>query len=151
MEGYSIPGLRVCLVREPGVELPEWMGLDVSNWKAVAEVVSKYLGGADREHFVILLLDARNKVVGINTVSIGSLTGNLVHPRELFKPAILAGAASIILSHNHPSGDPEPSGDDISLTRRMVAAGAILGIDVLDHVVVGDRERYVSFKQRGMI
>lgn len=91
---------------------------------------------ADREHFVCFHLDARNQIVSKETVSVGSLNASLVHPREVFKAAVLSSAAKIILAHNHPSGDPSPSREDIELTRRLVDAGEIMGIEVLDHIIV---------------
>ena len=103
-----------------------------------------------QEVFRVLLLSARNDILRRVTVSKGSLSASLVHPRDVFYPAIKANAASIILVHNHPSGDPEPSADDIELTQRMSEAGKLLGIAVLDHVVVAKRG-YVSLKERGII
>jgi len=103
-----------------------------------------------QEVFRVLLLSARNDILRRVTVSKGSLSASLVHPRDVFYPAIKANAASIILVHNHPSGDPEPSADDIELTKRMSDAGELLGITVLDHVVVAKRG-YVSLKERGVI
>ena len=103
--------------------------------------------GLDREHFVVLLLDIKNKVIGINTVSIGNLDSSIAHPREVFKPAILSNAGSILLAHNHPSGDPTPSREDIEITHRLVNAGNILGINVLDHIIIGDG--YRSLKEAG--
>lgn len=92
-----------------------------------------------REHFLVLLLNARHEVAGKDTISIGSLNASIVHPREVFKPAVLASAASIVLVHNHPSGDPEPSEEDLAITKRLVEAGELLGIGVLDHVIVAER------------
>ena len=105
---------------------------------------------ADREMFVVLHLDVRNRVVAHEITSIGSQTASLVHPREVFKSAILKGACSIILSHNHPSGDPSPSKDDIDLTHRLVEAGRLMGIDVLDHIIVAPPDRNLSMKETGM-
>src|SRR5689334_10675192 len=126
---YAIPGFRICLVREPGVALAEKPQLCTPT--AAARIVADYIGDTDREQFVVSLLTVRHRLIGLHTVSIGCLTGSLVHPRECFKPAILAGAAAVILAHNHPSGDPEPSADDVSLTRRLASAGTLLGIEVL--------------------
>ncbi len=106
---------------------------------------------ADREMFVVLHLDVRNRVVAHEITSIGSQTASLVHPREVFKSAILKGACSLILSHNHPSGDPSPSKDDIDLTNRLVEAGRLMGIDVLDHIIVAPPDRNLSMKETGMI
>jgi DNA repair protein RadC len=103
-----------------------------------------------KEHLLTILLDTRNHLIRIATVSIGSLDSSIVHPREVFKEAISASAASVILVHNHPSGDPQPSDDDIKITQRLVEAGKIIGIEVLDHVILGD-ETYVSIKDRGSI
>src|SRR5689334_14171385 len=97
----------------------------------------------DREMFLILLLDGKNQTLGFNVVSIGSLTAALVHPREVFKPAILANAAAVILLHNHPSGSAEPSAEDKALTARLRHVGDLVGIRVLDHVVCAD-DSYVS-------
>ncbi|NKE72868.1 JAB domain-containing protein [Nitrospiraceae bacterium HYJII51-Mn-bac16s-1-B09] len=121
----------------------------VRNSSDAAGILRSYLAGADREYFVVLLLDQKHRINGLNLVSVGTLTMALVHPREVFKPAVLANAA-LILGHNHPSGDPEPSCEDRELTRRLVSAGELLGIDVLDHIVIGERE-HVSFADRGMI
>lgn len=104
----------------------------------------------DREQFVVLLLDGKNKVTAFNTVSTGTLTAALVHPREVFLPAILGGAAALILVHNHPSGDPEPSAEDRAITERLKQAGELLGIKVLDHVVIGDG-CYRSFAEQNLI
>ena len=99
------------------------------------------------EHFCILCLNAKNKIIGVHTISIGSLNAAIVHPREVFKAAMLNNASSIICLHNHPSGDPEPSWDDIETTRRLVEAGEIIGINVLDHVIIGE-QRYSSMKEK---
>lgn len=104
----------------------------------------------DREHFKIVLLSTKNHVLSIETISIGSLNSSIVHPREVFKHAIRRSAAAIILAHNHPSGDPTPSHEDIEITSRLVEAGKIIGIDVLDHLVIGSNH-YVSLKERGLI
>ena len=94
---------------------------------------------ASQEHFVVLLLDGRHRVLGEEIVSLGTLTASLVHPREVFRPAIRASAAALILVHNHPSGDPEPSPEDRTVTERLASAGDLLGVPVLDHVVVAER------------
>jgi DNA repair protein RadC len=102
------------------------------------------------EVFGILCLSTKNRVIAYHEVSRGTLDATLVHPREVFKAALLANAAGIIAGHNHPSGDPTPSPDDIALTQRLVAAGTLLGIPVLDHVIIGDG-RYVSLKEAGRL
>lgn len=103
-----------------------------------------------REHFVCLYLNARNQVIHREVVSIGSLSASIVHPREVFLPAVQRSAASAILAHNHPSGDVSPSRDDLELTKRLVEAGQILGIEVLDHIIIG-AEDFLSFRARGLI
>lgn len=103
-----------------------------------------------KEHFVIFYLDIRNQEIKREIISIGSLNANLVHPREVFEPAVRHLAAQIILIHNHPSGDPEPSEDDLEITKRLVEAGKILGIEVVDHVIV-TKTTFMSFKKRGLI
>jgi len=105
---------------------------------------------ANREHFVGFYLNSRNQVLRREVISIGSLNASIVHPREVYQPAIAVSAASLILAHNHPSGDPTPSEEDLAITRRLVEAGRILGIDILDHVVVC-REAYASFKERKLL
>ena len=103
-----------------------------------------------KEHFAILLLNTKNHIIGLRDISIGSLTASIVHPREVFKEAALQSAAAIILLHNHPSGDPSPSREDISVTQRMVKAGKIMDIPVLDHVILGDG-RWMSLKEKGLL
>ena len=103
-----------------------------------------------REHFAVLLLNAKNHILALKTISVGTLTSSVVHPREVFQAAIEQSAASVILVHNHPSGDPAPSGEDLAVTRRMVEAGEIMDIPVLDHVIVG-YDKFISLKEEGMI
>lgn len=103
-----------------------------------------------KEHFVIFFLDTRNQEIKRETISVGTLNANLVHPREVFEPAILHAAAHVIVGHNHPSGNPEPSGEDKKITQRLVQAGEILGIALLDHIIVA-RSGYYSFKAHHLI
>lgn len=104
----------------------------------------------DREHFRVMLLNTKNRVLGLETVSIGSLNASLVHPREVFKNAIQRSAAAMILMHNHPSGDPSPSPEDLEITVRLCEAGRLLGIEILDHIIIGDHV-YASFREKGLI
>ena len=97
------------------------------------------------------MLTIRHRVLGLHTVSVGCLSSSLVHPREVFKPAILAGSAALLVAHNHPSGDPEPSAEDVALTRRLAAAGTLLGIELLDHLILGEAGRFVSLRERGVL
>jgi DNA repair protein RadC len=115
----------------------------------VADLVS-YLKPKKKEHFVTLLLDTRRRLLKVETTSIGTLTSSLVHPREVFQPAVTASAAAIIVVHNHPSGDPEPSAEDIALTRRLRQGGELLGIELLDHIIIGSKG-WVSLKARGQL
>jgi DNA repair protein RadC len=108
------------------------------------------LPGARKEHFVILILNARHELQCRETVSIGSLNASIVHPREVFQPAILHSAASVVLVHNHPSGDPEPSEEDLSITKRLVQVGELVGIGVLDHVIVASGG-VVSLRSRQLL
>lgn len=138
-------GIRLIVVREGGPRVA------CSSPSDGARLFMESQPHDGREHFRAAFLDTRHRLIGpAYLVSIGCLTASLVHPRELFRPAIAAGAAGVVLSHNHPSGDPEPSAEDIALTRRLVAAGTVLGIEVLDHIVTGEG-RYVSLKERGVL
>ena len=116
----------------------------------MATLVRDKINYPQREHYVLLSLDARKKLISIDAVSVGTLDSALVHPRETFETAISRHASTIIISHNHPSNDPNPSDDDIAVTKRLVMAGRVLGISVIDHVVIG-RDCYYSFQEHGQI
>lgn len=103
-----------------------------------------------KEMFLTLHLDGKNRVVCVDQVSVGSLNQSIVHPREVFKSACLSNCASLLLIHQHPTGDPSPSQEDIAITRRLKEAGELMGIKVLDHIIVGDGE-YLSFVERGLL
>lgn len=118
--------------------------------KDASLVLENNLRGLNKEHFIILMLNTKNFLLGVETVSIGSLNSSIVHPRELFKSAINKSAAAIILAHNHPSGDATPSREDIEVTKRIKSGGQLLGIDVIDHIIIGDNS-YYSFKEEKMI
>ncbi len=150
MSKYDIPRYRIQLVRENGTDAGGKLA-SMKDAATAAAILREHIGDADREHFVAMLLDTKNKIIGINTVSIGTLSSSLVHPREIFKAAVLANAASMILCHNHPSGDPAPSSEDLEVTKRQLEAGKILGIQVLDHIVLGDGSRCFSFKEQGLV
>ena len=115
----------------------------------VVALVRSRLKGKKKEYFLALLLDTRNRLIRVAEISVGSLDSSIVHPREVFKEAVAASAASVIFAHNHPSGDPEASEDDLNLTKRLAEAGEIMGIDVLDHVIIGE-EKYLSLKREGL-
>ncbi len=119
----------------------------ISKPEHVHRLVFPRLKDEKREHFVALYLTARNTVIAQETISVGSLSASLVHPREVFRPAILHAAAALILAHNHPSGDPTPSEEDVALTKRLREAGQLLGIEVLDHVVLAS-EGFASMREQ---
>jgi DNA repair protein RadC len=135
-------GRRIGQVRNPGRPV-------VSSPADVERLLRGRIANLDRENFVVVLLNTKNEVIEASTVSVGTLGASLVHPREVFKPAVRASAASVILAHNHPSGKVEPSREDREVTKRLGEAAGILGIEVLDHVIVGDG--YFSMKEHGML
>lgn len=145
---YELKVVRVPLSRE---EPPDYTSNPpVTTSRQVFELFRDRFQTLDREEFLVILLDGKGRTMGYNVVSVGSLTASLVHPREVFKPAMIGNAASLILVHNHPSGDPEPSAEDRALTRRLKDAGDLLGIRVLDHIVIGDGS-YRSFANDGLL
>lgn len=144
---YRIPVYSVRLVRDRTDKSP------VKKIRTPGDAflyLRDYFAEADRELFVVLFLDTQNQIRGAHTVTVGTLDASLVHPREVFKAAILASAASIILAHNHPSGDPTPSAEDRAVTATLRRAGELVGITILDHVVIGDG-RYLSFSEAGLL
>lgn len=114
----------------------------------VAVLLRPLLRDRAQEVFVSLLLDGRHRLFGYAEVSCGTITSTVVHPREVYGPAVRQGAAALICAHNHPSGDPEPSQEDLEITRRLIESGRILGIPVLDHLVIGGGDRFVSLRGR---
>ena len=135
-------GRRIGQVRNPGRPV-------VSSPADVDRLLRGRIANLDRENFVVVLLNTKNEVIETPLVSVGTLSASLVHPREVFKPAIRASAASVILAHNHPSGKVEPSREDREVTRRLGEAAEVLEIEVLDHVIVGDG--FFSMKEHGML
>ena len=145
--GYRLPRYRVTLVREgcshtgvKHIHAPE----DVHN------ILAAEYADAVVETAMMLALDTKNKVIGIFEISRGSLNASIIHPRDIFQRAILVNAASVILAHNHPSGDPTPSPEDVALTKKLVDAGKVMDITVLDHVIVGECS-FVSLKEQGAL
>ena len=110
----------------------------------------KFLDDSDREQLLLCCLNSKKEPIAINVVSVGSLNNSIIHPREVFKAAILSNADTIIIFHNHPSGDPTPSGEDISVSNRLKECGKIIGIEVIDHIIIGD-ESYCSLKEKGIL
>jgi len=117
--------------------------------KDVANYLIEELRYLKKEHFIAIILDTKNKVVGKETVSIGNLNSSIVHPREVFQPAIKRSGSALIVAHNHPSGDPTPSREDTEVTKRLIKAGEILGIELLDHLIIGGAN-YTSLKDKGL-
>lgn len=122
----------------------------VNSPQDAAKLVEEFLAHSDREKVVAVCLDVKHQPTVISTISVGTLNSSLVHPREVFKIAILSNASSIILVHNHPSGDLTPSKDDLVVTERLKESGTLLGIDLLDHIIVGHGDRYLSFREQGL-
>ncbi len=138
------------LAKRQGLALDK-PAISVNNPGALGKAVWNEIKDKKKEHFKLVLLNTRNLLVGIVSVSTGTLSASLVHPREVFKDAIRHSAASVAIAHNHPSGDVTPSEEDLQLTKRLVQAGKLLGIEVLDHIIVGDGEAIFSFKERGLM
>ena len=145
LKPYGVPRYRVTLVAESSVLAPSGL---VQTSLAAASLLRPCFEGLDREQFLVCGLDAKHRIIGINIVSIGSLTLAIVHPREVFKPLILMNAAACICAHNHPSSDPTPSPEDRVLTQRLRQGAELLGITLLDHIVLGE-DRHFSFADQG--
>lgn len=152
-----VPRYTIGLVKEKNLQADY---ATISDSAQAAAVIRTLLKDQDREHCVVMCMDGKNRIIGINTVSVGSLTMAIVHPREVLKPvrlmrkameaAIDMSAAGFIIAHNHPSGDPTPSPEDNALTKRLMKAAEIIGITMLDHVIVGD-ERHYSYADEGRL
>lgn len=119
----------------------------VTSPEVIYEIIKTRIINFSKEHFFVISLDTRNNFIGIDEISVGTLTASLVHPRETFESAIKRHAAHIIIAHNHPSGETEPSEDDLKITKRLTEAGKIMGIEVLDHLIITDKS-YLSFKEK---
>jgi DNA repair protein RadC len=120
--------------------------VQITSPRMVAELLLPLYGNRPVEQFGVVLLDTKHRVMRTTVVTVGTLDASIVHPREVFREAAAAGAAAIVVFHNHPSGDPEPSAEDVQLTHRLIAAGVLMGIDVIDHVILGN-VRYCSMKE----
>lgn len=143
----NIEMVRVIMVREAN---PKYE-VAVRSPQDVNKLIYELIGHEDREHFIVLMLDAKNQVNAIHTVSIGTLNAGLVHPREVYKAIFLNNSASVIFAHNHPSGSVEPSPEDVKVTQRLVEVGELVGVEVMDHVIVGGEHRFLSMKEKGLI
>lgn len=124
--------------------------INLNSSQAVADYLKKSIGRKKKEHFVMLLLDARNYLIKISKISIGSLNASIVHPREVFKEAIQFSAAQIIIAHNHPSDNPEASPEDVAMTRRLEEGAKIMGIDLIDHIIV-TKDKFFSLKEYNLM
>jgi len=143
---------RVSLVRDAHIKFEQTRLSNSSEAQRIIQNLINAQGQPDREQFCVLLLDAKNKTIGLNIVSTGSLSSASVHPREVLKPAILANASAMILAHNHPSGELMPSAEDKAITKRIIQASSIIGITVHEHLIISmDEDRYFSFADQGMI
>ena len=143
--------LKACFELGKREELePELKNFDIKDPESVVRAIRTSIKDKAKEHFKLILLNPRNKIIGISTISIGTLNASLVHPREVFKDAIVHSAASVVLAHNHPSGDPEPSEDDLKITKKLVDSGKILGIEVLDHIIIA-KNGFKSLANEGLI
>jgi DNA repair protein RadC len=143
---------RVSLVKDAGISFDQ---CQLCNSKQAHDIIRKLIetrGQPDREQFCVILLNAKNDMIGLNIVSTGALSSAPVHPREVLKPAILANAAALIMCHNHPSNDLQPSTEDMDITKRMVQAAGIIGIQIHEHLIISlEDERYFSFADNGLI
>jgi DNA repair protein RadC len=143
-----LPLYTTRLVRETEFTYPD--RFQVTEPGDVAAVLRDYFRDKDREEFLIVLLDTANTVIGLSQISVGGLSSSVVEPRQIFKTAILANAAAIIPAHNHPSGNPEPSREDIRITRQLAEAGDLMGIPVHDHLIITESS-YTSLAERGIL
>lgn len=145
---HRVPQFRVLLVKDGPAISTAW-DRQVRQAKDVADFMAPIAANLDREHFWCLFLDGRNRLTGMTLVSVGSLTSTVVHPRETLTAALLAKAASVIVVHNHPSGEPTPSREDIALTARLRQGADLLGIPLLDHIVLGAEGAFRSLAEEG--
>jgi DNA repair protein RadC len=134
------------LVRDAGVAYAEALSTSAAVYLLLRDEAASW----DREHCLVLALDGKNRLLGVETISVGTLTASLVHPREVMKGLLLANAAAFLMAHNHPSGDPTPSAEDLAITKRIRECADLFGIRLLDHVILG-RERYVSLCDEGLL
>jgi DNA repair protein RadC len=143
---------RVSLVKDNHVQFEQTPVCSAPEAQRIIQKLISTLGQPDREQFCVILLNAKNQIIGLNIVSIGDLSRAVVHPREVLKPAILANACCMILCHNHPSEDLVPSNLDIDITERIVKAASIMGITVHEHLIINmENDQYYSFSENGLI
>ena len=148
----SISVYRVCLVKDATVSFGQSCVSNSQKAHALIQNLILTRGQPDREQFVVALLNAKNKIIGLNIVSVGVLSSAPIHPREVLKPAILANSSAMILCHNHPSNDLSPSTDDLEVTRKIIKAADIIGIQVHEHLIINmEDKRFFSFADEGII
>jgi len=148
----SVSVYRVCLVKDQSLSFGNSKVGNANQAHTLIRHLILTRGQPDREHFVVAMLSTKNDLIGLNIVSVGALASTTVHPREVLKPAILANSASIILCHNHPSCDLDPSADDIAITRTLIRASESVGITVHDHLIISmENDSYFSFADQGLI
>ena len=144
-----VPVYRVALVRERDIVLQE---AHIWNSQAAADDFREYLGDVPNEHFMLMMLNRKNRVIGILTIATGSIDAAVVHPRSVFQPAVIHNASHIIVGHNHPGGDPDPAREDLRLTRQLADAATLLDLKLHDHLIIGNgTEAWVSLAERGHI
>lgn len=148
MTNISLLGLRIVKEKSGRYDIDRKITGPTDIHRVAVEVLE--LDTYTEEVFSIITLDTKNKITGTFIVSQGTINASLVHPREVFKRALMQNASAIILLHNHPSGDPHPSKEDVNITRRLAEAGKLIGVEVLDHVIIGDNN-YVSFKEMNLM
>ncbi|WP_028390167.1 JAB domain-containing protein [Bacillus cihuensis] len=146
------PIIEVVRIKQEIRESSEFSSYRIASPGDAQELAVSYIADEeDREVFLVMMLNTKNQVIGLHRASIGSLNASIVHPRDVLKSAVLNNAASIIVAHQHPSGDPTPSREDIEVTKRLAEAGKIIGIEVLDHVIVTHTGKHVSLKEKGYL
>jgi DNA repair protein RadC len=143
---------RVSLVKDKSISFGNRILNNSREAQSLIQELIMKRGQTDREHFAVILLNAKNRIIGLNIVSVGGLSSASVYPREVLKPAILANSAAIILCHNHPSNELEPSSEDLAITKRIVHASDLMGITVHEHLIISlEDERYFSMADNGII
>mgnify|MGYP000966318410 CR=1 FL=1 len=148
----EVKSIQIQAVMELSKRFAKYQGKEqfkISSPRSIAAIYMEEMRYLKQEHFKVVLLDTKNKIIGDRDVTIGSINSSIVHPREVFKEAIQRSAAHIILLHNHPSGDPSPSREDVQVTKRIIEAGELLGIPVLDHIIIGNGN-YISLKEKDL-
>jgi DNA repair protein RadC len=145
---YRVPNFKLQIVRDGSVPADKRL---CASARQAAELFRAYLGDSDREHLVALFLDSQNRLIGLHTIAVGTVDYCLFHPREVFKAALLCNAVSVVLAHNHPSGDAAPSVEDVKITRELQRAAELIEIPIMDHIVLGEPDTYSSFYELGLL